>query len=111
MPVPAWVVSSCSVMWQAWLPCYPCGMNSPASVLDRFLDRFTECLTPEVARRVADLRPDAATQARIDELREKANEGKLSEAERAEYEEFVESIDIIGILKAKARAFLAKYMS
>jgi len=43
-------------------------MNSPASVLDRFLDPFTECLTPEVAQRVADLRPDAATQARIDEL-------------------------------------------
>jgi hypothetical protein len=86
-------------------------MNSPTSVLSRFLDPFTECLTPEVAQRVADLRPDAATQARIDELREKANEGKLSEAERAEYEEFVESIDIVGILKGKARTFLAKYMS
>jgi hypothetical protein len=86
-------------------------MNSPTSVLNRFLDRFTECLTPEVAQRVADLRPDAATQDRIDELREKANEGKLSEAERAEYEEFVESIDIVAILKAKARTFLARYMS
>jgi hypothetical protein len=86
-------------------------MNSPASVLDGFLDPFTECLTPEVAQRVVELQPDAATQARIDELREKANEGTLSEAERVEYEEFVESIDIIGILKAKARTFLAKYMS
>jgi hypothetical protein len=86
-------------------------MNSPPSILDRFLDPFTECLTPEVAQRVAELRPDAATQARIDELREKANEGKLSDAERAEYEEFVESIDLIGILKAKARTFLAKCAS
>jgi hypothetical protein len=68
------------------LPLYTYSMNSPTSVLSRFLDPFTECLTPEVAQRVADLRPDAATQARIDELREKANEGKLSEAERAEYE-------------------------
>ena len=86
-------------------------MNSPATILDRFLDPFTECLTAEVAQRVAELRPDAATQARIDELREKANEGKLSDAERAEYEEFVESIDLVGILKAKARTFLAKHTS
>ena len=86
-------------------------MNSPPSILDRFLDPFTDCLTPEVAQRVAELRPDAATQARIDELREKANEGTLSEAERAEYDEFVESIDLLGILKAKARTFLAKHTS
>jgi hypothetical protein len=51
---------------------YTYSMNSPANVLNRFLDSFTECLTPEVAQRVADLRPDAATQARIDELREKS---------------------------------------
>jgi hypothetical protein len=86
-------------------------MNSSASILDRFLDPFTECLTPEVAQRVAELQPDAALVARIDELREKANEGELPEAERAEYDEFVESIDLLGILKAKARTFLAKCTS
>ena len=86
-------------------------MNSPATILDRFLDPFTECLTAEVAQRVAELRPDAATQTRFDELREKGNEGKLSDAERAEYEEFVQSIDLVGILKAKARTFLAKHTS
>ena len=86
-------------------------MNSSASILDRFLDHFTECLTPEVAQRVADLQLDAALAARIDELREKANEGELTEAEQAEYAEFVESIDLLGILKAKARTFLAKCTS
>jgi uncharacterized protein YnzC (UPF0291/DUF896 family) len=64
-----------------------------------------------IAKRVADLQPDAALVARIDELREKANEGELTEAERADYEEFVESIDLLGILKAKARTFLAKCTS
>ncbi len=80
----------------------------PTSILDRFLDPFTQCLTPEVAKRIADLRADPKMQARIDELREKANEGRLSDTEQAEYEEFVDGIDLIAILKAKARAVLAK---
>ena len=80
----------------------------PTSILDWFLDPFTQCLTPEVAKRIADLRADPKMQARIDELREKANEGRLSDTEQAEYEEFVDGIDLIAILKAKARAVLAK---
>ena len=82
-----------------------------STVLDRFLDPFTECLTPEVAKRIVDLRADPQMQARIEELREKANEGRLSDEEQAEYQEFVEGIDLIGILKAKARAALAKHVS
>ena len=45
------------------------------------------------------------------ELRVKANDGTLSEAERAEYEELVEGLDLFSILKAKARAVLAKHAS
>jgi hypothetical protein len=86
-------------------------MKSPSSILDRFLDPFTECLNPEDARRVVELRPDAATQDRIEELREKANEGKLFDSEGAEYEEFLETIDLVGTLQAKARTFLAKQTS
>ena len=84
---------------------------STVSYLDRFLEPVTEAFTPALARKLVDLRADPELQTHIDMLRQKANEGTLSEAERAEYEEFVESIDIIGILKAKARTFLAKYMS
>ncbi|MBI4517956.1 MAG: hypothetical protein HY699_19300 [Deltaproteobacteria bacterium] len=50
-------------------------------VPDRVLDPFTGCLTPEVARRIADLRADPEMQARVDELASKANEGRLSERE------------------------------
>jgi hypothetical protein len=84
-------------------------MISPVAILDRLLDPFAECLTREAARRIVDLRPDEETQARIEQLREKANEGRLTEAEREEYEEFIEGMDLIGILKAKARAAMAKF--
>ena len=83
-------------------------MIAQATILDRFLEPFADCLTGEVARRVIDLRPDQVTQARLEVLREKANEGRLTEGEKAEYEEIVEGLDIMGILKAKARAALSK---
>jgi hypothetical protein len=75
--------------------------------LDRLLDPFAKCLTAEVARQFVELRPDAQTQGRIDELAAKANEGTLSPAERIEYERYVEAIDVVSILQAKARKVLA----
>lgn len=59
-----------------------------AVALDRILDPVGRCLTPEVARALMDLRTDAETQARIDELADKATEGTLPAPERAEYEEY-----------------------
>ncbi|MBI4600631.1 MAG: hypothetical protein HY721_01595 [Planctomycetes bacterium] len=79
---------------------------SLSRVLDRVLDPFTQCLTADVARRIADLRADPETQARLDELADKANEGGLSAMERAEYDKYREAFHFITILQAKARAFL-----
>jgi hypothetical protein len=78
------------------------------SPLDRLLNPIGDCLTPTVARRIAKFRADAETQARIDELADKCNEGDLTAAERLEYESFVRAINLIAILQSKARAFLAK---
>ena len=82
---------------------------STASYLDRFLDPVTEALTPEAARTIVNLRADDETQARIEELREKSNDGTLTPDEDAEYKEFVEAVDIISIIQSKARKFLAKH--
>jgi len=68
----------------------------------------TGAFTPEMAR-VVDLRADVETQARIEELRHKANEGTLTPDEDAEYKEFVEAVDIISIIQSKARTFLAEH--
>ena len=81
------------------------------AVLDRFLRPFAECLTLEVAQRIVDLELDPHSQARLDELAAKANEGHLTDAERQEYEEFVDGIDLMGILKTRARTALVNHAS
>ena len=78
------------------------------SYLDRLLEPLTDVLTPEVAAALLDLRADAEIQAHIENLRQKANEGTLTRAEDAEYKDFVEAVDVISIIQAKARRFLAK---
>ena len=77
-----------------------------APVLDRILDPVSRVLTPEVARSLVKLRVDAKTQAKIDKLARKCNDGKLTDAERSEYETYVSAIDFVAILQAKARALL-----
>ena len=59
-------------------------------------------------RRLVAWRADEETQRRLDELGDKCNEGELSTAEREEYEAYVQAIDFIGILQAKARAVLQR---
>lgn len=80
------------------MPCY----------LDRLLDPLTDVLTPESAAALLNLRVDPGVEARIEELRGKANEGALTPEEDAEYKEFVEAVDIVSIMQAKARRFLSQ---
>lgn len=82
---------------------------SATTYLDRFLDPMTDAFTPEVARKVVELRIDPETKARIEELRKKANDGTLTPDEDTEYKEFVEAVDIVSIIQSKARKFLAKH--
>ena len=79
-----------------------------APILNRLLDPLGRMLTPDVARKLVNYRFDAKDQTRIDKLARKCNEGRLSEAERREYETYVEAIDFIAILQAKARARLKR---
>jgi predicted transcriptional regulator len=82
-------------------------MNTETAVLDRFLEPVRQCLTPALARQLVDFRVDRQIQARVDELADKCNKGALSPPEQAEYEAIVEEADLIALLQAKARAFLA----
>jgi hypothetical protein len=71
------------------------------------LEPVARCFTPAVAKQIAELRADPVIQARIDELTAKCNEGQLTETEKREYQAYVEAIDLVGILQAKARAIPA----
>ena len=76
------------------------------SIIDRLLEPIGQCLTPEVARRIADLRADTALQARVDELADKANRGTLTDDERSEYEQYVRFSQFVTLLQIKARGVL-----
>src|SRR4051812_23693422 len=76
-------------------------------ILNNILDPVTDCLTPEVAQKILAVRLDPRVQARLDELAEKANEGLLTDVEREEYALYIEALDLVAIVKAKARAALS----
>jgi hypothetical protein len=77
-----------------------------ANFLARLLAPIGECMSREVAKKVADLRADPDVQARVDELADKCTEGNLTAEERAEYESYVHAIRVIGMLQAQARGIL-----
>jgi hypothetical protein len=81
---------------------------STVSYLDRFLEPVTESFTPQLARSLVNLRADETLQAEIDILRQKANLGTLTVDEEAAYHDFVEAVDVISIIQAKARHYLAR---
>ena len=79
---------------------------SSKSVLDGILDAFAECLTAEVAQRIAAFQADPRSQARIDELADKNSAGQITDEELTEYDTYIQAIDFITILQAKARTLL-----
>lgn len=64
-------------------------------------------LTREQIRQLAELQGDRALNERLEELADKANEGELSKAERAEYEAYIEANDLLAVLQAEAKFFLS----
>jgi hypothetical protein len=77
-------------------------------VLEQVFDSLADCITPDVARRIEEIQLDPRAQERIDELAAKANFGTLTPEERAQYEDFIEAIDLLAIFQAKARVALAR---
>ena len=76
-------------------------------MLNRLLHPVGDALTPEAAKRLVDLRADAAAQGRIDELADRCTEGMLTPEELAEYNALVTAAAVIAVLQAKARSILA----
>jgi hypothetical protein len=77
--------------------------NLAFPMLEQLLEPVSASLNREAAEKLVRLRVNARTQAHIDRLARKCNEGKLTDAERAEYEACVTAIDFVAILQAKAR--------
>jgi hypothetical protein len=81
-------------------------MATATDFLSTYIEPLAEDLTPQQAQRILAIKPTDELLARVRELANKANDGTLTEQERAEYEHYVDVDDVIGILKAKARSLL-----
>jgi hypothetical protein len=77
------------------------------TVLSQLLEPFVRMMPVSFAEELAAMRAAPDAQGRIDELAGKCNEGELTPEERTEYEAYVDAIDVISILQAKARVVLA----
>ena len=73
------------------------------SAFDRATQPIFCILTPEQVHKIADYHADDALQDRIAELADKANEGELSDAERAEYEGYIHANRFVAVFQAQAR--------
>jgi len=82
------------------------GFMSTTEILEQVLDPFVDCLTPDAAQKIVGLRADSEAQSRLDQLAERANEGLLTEEERAELEKLRATFHVITLLQSKARRIL-----
>lgn len=77
------------------------------TAFDRGVRPVAQMVFPEKAQAVLGFRPARELQERIEELAEKSTEGRLTEAERAEYEGYVRANKFIAILQRLARQMTA----
>lgn len=81
-------------------------MLSQSAILQRVIDPERGDFPPDLARRVLGFDFPAADHARYAELSAKAQDGTLTEEERAELEDYLDVNDFLTLLKAKAEASL-----
>jgi len=73
------------------------------NAFDRGVRPIAEIVFPDKARAILDFRAAPELVGRIEELAGKSTEGRLTDAERAEYEGYVRANKFIAILQRLAR--------
>lgn len=76
------------------------------TVLRKALTPVFQSMTPDIARRIAELRADDELQKKVASYAERANEGDLTPDDRRDYESCVQACDVLASLQALARQVL-----
>lgn len=76
---------------------------STGSIADKVLDLAAECFDAPTLDALAKLRLNPGLEARVDRLAGKANEGKLTSRERAEYQAYIQTSEWLALLQLRAR--------
>ena len=82
-------------------------MRGNTATIERMLAPAGNSMPEEVARWLTELRADSDLQARIDELADKNTEGAITPQELAEYDQYLEIVEVLAVLQAQARSILA----
>jgi hypothetical protein len=77
------------------------------AVLEQLVELDAKSISPATARKFLDLAFTPAHQQQVDALLQKAREGSLTPAERADLDEFIRVADLLAILHSRARQALA----
>ncbi|MCC6421680.1 MAG: hypothetical protein IT429_25965 [Gemmataceae bacterium] len=80
--------------------------HSEGAIWSRVLQPEQNGLSPDAARSILQLRFSDQDRARMNELAEKNQEGRLSADERKELESYVKVGDVLSLLHLKARRSL-----
>ena len=83
--------------------------STATELLGRVIAPLGRCLTPAAAKEIVALQGDETARRRIEQLAVKCDAGVLTPEERAEYQLFVEVGDLVALLQAKARRYLAEH--
>jgi hypothetical protein len=77
-------------------------------MLEQLADLDARNISPETARKFLELAFAPEHQEQVNALSQKAREGTLSPAERADLDEFLRVADLLAILHSRARQALAR---
>jgi hypothetical protein len=83
--------------------------TTATALLGRVIAPIGRCLTPAAAKEILSLRADRSARRRLEALAAKCDRGTLTPEGRAEYQLFVEVGDLVALLRAKARRYLAEH--
>ncbi len=81
--------------------------SNAVALLGGVMEPLGRCLTPESARQILALRADAVAVRRIAKLAQGCDAGCLTPEERAEYQLLADVGDLVALLQARARRYLA----
>jgi hypothetical protein len=76
------------------------------AAFDRVIEPLIKVFSRDQAAQIASFHADTELQNRIEELAAKANEGELTESERAEYEGYAHANRFIAVLQAKVQGLI-----
>ncbi|MBI4663415.1 MAG: hypothetical protein HY735_31830 [Verrucomicrobia bacterium] len=77
--------------------------GATSSLADKMLDLAAECFDAPTLDALATMQLSPKLAARVDHLAEKANEGGLTRRERADYQAYIKTSEMLALIQLRAR--------